>query len=741
MSKLDKRIFKLTALILSLWGCQQAFADSIDRMKAIAPYIIKPNVPTIAPTGMVPATILKYYGFDQLPNQGEGRTIAIVDAFDNPNVEQDLAVFSQTFNLPPCTTANGCFKKVFSGGSQPPGDTGWGVEIALDVQWAHAIAPKAKIILVETPDNLLTNLFNGVKFALQFSPDVVSMSWGSLEFADQVNFDPIFNVSGVEFTAASMDDGHGVWYPAASPNVIGVGGTRLNSIPGGFNETAWSGSGGGISAFETAPIFQKNFPLPNNPNGMRGVPDISYGADPNTGFSVFDTFGHGGWMVIGGTSAGAPQWAALIAIAKSASSTPLVGIQSMLYSLAKSNYSDNFIDITSGSNGSCGILCNATVGYDYVTGLGSPKAASLIPALVGQLSVNINPSSASVQIGQQQQFTATVTGSSNTSVTWSASGGTVTSSGLYTAPLTTGNYFVTATSVADTTKSAKANVTVVQGPPTDSNLALNQPTIASSELASPLSPAIYATDNDPINTRWTAINSTAGNWLLVDLGSTCNLTGSQVKWQSNGIWKYKVEISPDEVQWNMVVDKSNNTSAAQTYTDNFNAQGRYIRITSLSQPSNISASIYDFEAFGTHVAPPPVNPPINLALNKVTTASTQFSSAFSAAMATDSDTMTTRWCAVNGTNGQWLMVDLGGSAQLTKARVKWESYGVWQYKIETSLDKQNWTLVIDKTANTIPSQTYEDVFSGQGRYVRITATTNQPGHWASIYDFEVFGNI
>lgn len=600
MSKI-KHSYKLS-IIASLLLSSTIFAAPADDARARAPYRIKPNTPAFAPSGLAPATVAHVYGFDAIPNQGEGTTIAIVDAYDNPNAEQDLAVFSNTFNLPPCTTANGCFKKVYASGTPPIGDPGWGVEIALDIQWAHAIAPKAKIILIETADNYLTNLYQGVRVALQYNPAVVSMSWGSLENSSTQSYGSIFNVSGVEFTAASMDSGHGVYYPAAFPKVIGVGGTTLKTNANSYSEVAWSGSGGGISAIEPEPTYQLNYSLPNNPNKMRGVPDVAYIGDPNTGFSVYDTYGYAGWMVIGGTSAGAPQWASLIAIAKSATNTKLVDILPNLYNIAKTNYSGNFNDIITGSNGPCGSICNASTGYDYVTGLGSPKATSLIPAIIGQPTatvVTVSPSSVSLSTGQTQQFSATVINNPNTSVTWSASGGAITPTGLYTAPFNAGNYVVTATSVASPTAKGTANVTVNDNPPPTTNLALNKRTIASTQFSSAYSPP-KATDADPINTRWCAINGTNGQWLMVDLGATYALSSTKLKWESNGVWQYKIEVSNNGSSWQLAVDRTANTETPQNsyYTDNFSASGRYVRITATKNQTGHWASIFDFQVFG-----------------------------------------------------------------------------------------------------------------------------------------------
>jgi subtilase family serine protease len=233
-------------------------------------------------------------------------------------------------------------------------------------------------------------LLQAVDVAVQHGASVVSMSFGGSEFSSEASNDTHFAVNGVTFTASSGDSGNGVEYPAASPDVVAVGGTTLNTGSGGsyISETAWSGSGGGQSVYEAEPLYQANYPIPNDPSGVRGVPDVSYDADPNTGFSVYDTVryqGQSGWFQVGGTSAGAPQWAALFAIANSlrvaAGKATLTGTGTAVYSVAKANYSLNLHDITSGTNGSCGTLCSATTGYDYVTGLGSPQANNIITAL------------------------------------------------------------------------------------------------------------------------------------------------------------------------------------------------------------------------------------------------------------------------------------------------------------------------------------------------------------------------
>ncbi|MBI3459326.1 hypothetical protein HY009_00080 [Candidatus Acetothermia bacterium] len=216
------------------------------------------------------------------------------------------------------------------------------------------------------------------------------MSWGGSEFSSESSSNFHFNVNGVSFTASSGDNGTGVIYPAAAPFVIAVGGTTLPLDSAGNltgSETAWSGSGGGISAFEAEPGYQSSYPIPNT-GGKRGVPDVSYNANPSTGVSVYDTTrfqGQLGWFVIGGTSAGAPQWAALIAIVNQGRISPLSSnnlTSSPEYNAATSAvYASNYRDITAGTNGTCGSVCTATTGYDFVTGLGSPRANNLVPYL------------------------------------------------------------------------------------------------------------------------------------------------------------------------------------------------------------------------------------------------------------------------------------------------------------------------------------------------------------------------
>ncbi len=247
---------------------------------------------------------------------------------------------------------------------------GWEYETALDIEWVHAIAPQAKILLIEAATPSGINLLAAVDYAAkQREISAISMSWGGREFSDETVRDSHFtSVSGAQFFASSGDNGTGVSWPAASPNVISVGGTSLSFTSDGLfsKETAWAGSGGGISVYEKAPSYQATFSIPKS-QGRRAVPDVSYDADPSTGFPVIH---NGTWRTVGGTSAGAPQWAAIAALGTGAGNTNFYSDKS------SSKSTSYFRDIISGENGLCGYYCTARTHYDYVTGLGSPQTTN-----------------------------------------------------------------------------------------------------------------------------------------------------------------------------------------------------------------------------------------------------------------------------------------------------------------------------------------------------------------------------
>jgi subtilase family serine protease len=311
-----------------------------------------------SPTGLSPATIKSVYSFSTSSTAGAGKTIAIVDAYDDPTAESDLAVFSSQYGLPACTTANGCFKKVnqSGGSSYPSANSGWALEISLDVQWAHAIAPGAKILLVEATSNSNANLYAAEDYAGK-NAQYVSNSWGGGESSGESASDVHFATSGVSYFASSGDTGGVVEYPSASANVVSVGGTTLHFSGGAFtSETGWSSGGGGCSAYEAKNAAQSTGSV--NCNGKKGTPDVSLDADPASGVSVYDSTryqGQKGWFTIGGTSASSPMWAARSADAGAVVNAAYVYGNNITYR-----------DITSGSNG-----YPALVGYDLVTGRGS----------------------------------------------------------------------------------------------------------------------------------------------------------------------------------------------------------------------------------------------------------------------------------------------------------------------------------------------------------------------------------
>ncbi len=349
-------------LILALGGARSASAAyHFSNYRGRPPIHINAGTSKV-PHGLTPVQIKSAYN---LPATGGTGTIAIIDAYADASIESDLSAFDTQFTLAPCTAKNGCLE-VHKMKSSESANSNWPMETTLDVEWAHAIAPSAKILLIEAPTPSGANLLSAVDYAASRSDVVaVSMSFGGAEFSDETILDTHFiSKNGAVFFASAGDKGSGASWPAASPNVIGVGGTSLMFTAGGSvaHETAWSGSGGGVSAYEKAPAFQSSYKIPKS-GGYRAIPDVSYDADPASGFSVVRL---GKWYVVGGTSAGAPQWAAIVALGSGASNAHFYADKS---SASTRQY---FRDITSGTNGDCGYLCDARAHYDYITGLGSP---------------------------------------------------------------------------------------------------------------------------------------------------------------------------------------------------------------------------------------------------------------------------------------------------------------------------------------------------------------------------------
>ena len=347
---------------------------------------------------LTPAQARNIYGFTAIPNLGAGQTIAIVDAYNQPNIYGDANVFDQTFTttLGGTTsyysaygsagtgpTSPGWLKQVSQTGSAtslPNNNTGWGQEISLDVEWAHAIAPKATILLVEAKSASFADLLAADDYAAT-QANVVSNSWGGGESASIITYDAHFTKPGVTFVFSAGDSGNQS-YPSTSPNVVSVGGTTL-SHDWSFNwtgESGWSSGGGGVSAYEPKPTYQSSLSYAN-----RATPDLSYDSDPNTGFAVYDTYGSSrrtpAWAQFGGTSDAAPQIAALIALADETRGTgrSLDGVSQTLptiYGMTTGTSSAGgyaLYDVTTGSNA----VGSAGPGYDLVTGRGTPRFANV----------------------------------------------------------------------------------------------------------------------------------------------------------------------------------------------------------------------------------------------------------------------------------------------------------------------------------------------------------------------------
>lgn len=322
---------------------------------------------------------------------GAGQTIVIVDAYGDPSLLTDLATFDTKFGItPPSTSGAGSLNISYPGGQPTSSNSNWALETALDVEWAHANAPAATIDLVVTPTSSFSDLLEGLVSASRLGPTEVSLSWGAPE-ADysasvlgsyQTALATLFNQGAVVFSSAgdsgAYDGTHPktltVNYPASSPLVVGVGGTTLNlscsSTSCSYSgETAWSGSGGGYSSQFLEPAYQTSADIPDS-SGGRGVPDVAFDANPSTGVYVYEA---GAWYGVGGTSVGAPNWAA-IAADTAADSKPALTLTSLYASYSSSSYSSEFHDITSGSNG----YYSAGAGWDPVTGIGTPQVAALI---------------------------------------------------------------------------------------------------------------------------------------------------------------------------------------------------------------------------------------------------------------------------------------------------------------------------------------------------------------------------
>ena len=338
-----------------------------------------------------------------LPSGGSG-VIAIVDAYYYPTASADFNTFSDEFHLPSgstCASSKPCFAQVFATGVQPKTNAGWALEQALDMEWAHAMAPDAQIVLVEAASSSLTDLLTAVGVASNYvvcgaascpsggnGKGEVSMSWGGSEFSGETSLDSDFTTANVVYAAASGDSGGTVIWPSASPNVVSSGGTTINrDLSGDFtSETAWGDSGGGDSAYELVPGYQSSVKSVSALVGkFRGTPDFSFDANPASGVSVYDStpyHGQSGWLVVGGTSVSAQALAGIINLAGSFASSTDSELTTIYNAYNSTSYSSDFTDITTGQTSGCkghhvtSTCFHALTGWDFMTGVGSDRGTS-----------------------------------------------------------------------------------------------------------------------------------------------------------------------------------------------------------------------------------------------------------------------------------------------------------------------------------------------------------------------------
>ncbi|MGO9516607.1 MAG: S8 family serine peptidase [Candidatus Korobacteraceae bacterium] len=405
MQKAYRRTVILSIIVLSIIVPIPLLAQAPDlnHMHVRAPIRISDATPDPGtPKGILPVQFKAAYGFNRIPNQGKGQTIAIIDAYIDPFLQSDVASYLSYFHLQSCN-----FHVVTVG--HPLNGQGWDLEESLDAEQVCALAPQANVLLFAANSDSLADMLTGVQVATSapYNATVVSMSWGYHEFQGEQALDSyfcnIFNTNGaVTFVAASGDLGHQQvpYYPSASPCVIAVGGTTLtlstavplaNPLALDYgNETTWNDSTGGISPYESGPPWQDGIFPGCGSTGMRCIPDVSSHSNPNPGVPVYDSYGYGGWVQVGGTSIASPDWAAfftLVNAMRAAANPPKdtlsQAVQDLYAIYESSSYLTDFHDITQGdNNGNCGAACLPGPGYDLVTGIGSYQANVLAPALV-----------------------------------------------------------------------------------------------------------------------------------------------------------------------------------------------------------------------------------------------------------------------------------------------------------------------------------------------------------------------
>lgn len=476
---------------------------------------VQPQVsPSALPPGFGPADLRSAYNITATGSPDT--TVAVVVAFDAPSAEADLATYRSTYGLPPCTTANGCFRKVNQNGQASPlpaADAGWAGEAALDIQMVSAICPNCRILLVEGNQPTISSLGTAVNTAVALGAKFVSNSYGGPESSSSNTFDNLYyNHPGVVITAASGDDGFERLYPASGKGVTAVGGTSLtrDTSARGWSETAWSGAGSACSAVVARPAFQTGLTTGCT---RRAVADVAAVADPQTGVAVYQTFGASGWVIYGGTSAGTPIIAAVYALA----GNPGAADSANSYPYA---HAGALNDVLSGTNGPCGSpLCIAGAGYDGPTGLGTPRGISAFSARPVATTTVLSSSTQPSAIGQAVTFTATVSSPAGTptgSVTFSSAG-----TALGTAALVGGQATVTTSALP----LGSRTITADYGGGASTNFAPGTGTLGQTVNPTPLQGVVEPSLNPVMTALSDVIRDGAGNQ-IIGLGPSCAMTGS-----------------------------------------------------------------------------------------------------------------------------------------------------------------------------------------------------------------------
>ncbi len=361
-------------------ACPSAQAGHFTCLTVVRTGVIpQPATPNSLPPGYGPSALRSAYGLTS-QTAGARRTVAIVDAFDDPKAESNLAVYRHTFGLPACTTANRCFRKVNERGSASPlpaASPDWSIEISLDLEMVSAICPACYVLLVEAKSTTVTDLGTATNTAVRLKAKYVSNSYGAREFkGEAMKYNHFYNHPGVAMTVSAGDSGYGVDFPASSRYVTAVGGTSLRRARNkrGWSERAWSGTASGCSRYAGKPGWQ---PKRSGCPTRRTVVDVSAVADPSTGLAVYDTLPdagaglHVGWNVAGGTSVSAPIIAAVYARA----GNPASSTYPARYPY---EHTSHLWDVIGGHDGTCrpAYLCHGVKGYDGPTGLGTPHTSA-----------------------------------------------------------------------------------------------------------------------------------------------------------------------------------------------------------------------------------------------------------------------------------------------------------------------------------------------------------------------------